>query len=79
MQAMMGKGNSKPSYSFMAQLAKDVTNPYEAPGLLMMGKADGEGRVDSVLLKKINNNLMLKLTANFMSNKTEDGALAGDL
>lgn len=79
MQAMMGKGNSKPNYSFMAQLAKDMTSPYEAPGLLMMGKADGEGRVDSVLLKKINSNLMLKLTANFMSSKTEDGALAGDL
>lgn len=41
MQAMMGKGSSKPNYSFMAQLAKDITNPYEAPGLLMMGKADG--------------------------------------
>ena len=75
----MGKGSSKPTYSFMAQLAKDITNPYEAPGLLMMGKADGDGRVDSVLLKKLNNNLMLKLTANFMSSKTEDGALAADV
>jgi len=80
MQAMMmGKGPAKPTYSFMAQLAKEVTNPYEAPGLLMMGKADGEGRVDSVLLKKLNNNFMLKLSANFMNSKTEDGALAGDL
>ena len=79
MQAMMGKGSNKPSYSFMAQLARDVTSPYEAPGLLMMGKADGEGKVDSVLLKKLNNNLMLKLSANFMSSKTDDGALAGDL
>ena len=79
MQAMMGKGSSKPTYSFMAQLAKDISNPYEAPGLLMMGKADGEGKVDSVLLKKLNNNLMLKLTANFMSSKTEDGALAADI
>ena len=79
MQAMMGKGSNKPSYSFMAQLAKDVSNPYEQPGLLMMGKADGEGRVDSVILKKLSSNLMLKLTANFMSSKTDDGALAGDL
>jgi hypothetical protein len=79
MQAMMGKGSSKPTYSFMAQLAQDISNPYEAPGLLMMGKADGEGRVDAVLLKKLTSSLMLKLSANFMSSKTEDGALAGDL
>lgn len=45
----------------------------------MLGKADGDGKVDSILLKKINNNLNLKLSANFMSNKTDDGALAGDL
>lgn len=28
MQAMMGKGGSKPTYTFTAQLAKDVTSPY---------------------------------------------------
>ena len=79
MQAMMGKGPSKPNYSFMAQLAPDITSPIQAPGLLMMGKFDGEGRVDGILLKKLTKNLMLKLSANFMSSKTEDGALAGDL
>lgn len=79
MQAMMGRGTSKPTYTFTAQLARDITSPYEAPGLLMMAKADGEGRVDSILLKKLSNNLNLKLSANFMSNKTEDGALAADL
>ena len=40
MQAMMGKRSSKPTYSFTAQLAKDITSPFEAPGLLMMGKFD---------------------------------------
>eukprot|EP00178_Gracilaria_changii_P007796 TRINITY_DN24319_c0_g1_i1.p1 TRINITY_DN24319_c0_g1~~TRINITY_DN24319_c0_g1_i1.p1 ORF type:complete len:245 (-),score=18.32 TRINITY_DN24319_c0_g1_i1:29-763(-) len=79
MQMMMGRGPAKPSYSFMAQLAREVTSPYEAPGLLMMGKADGDGKVDSVLLKKLNSNLMLKLSANFANSKTDDGALAGDI
>lgn len=79
MQAMMGRGSSKPTYTFTAQLAKDVTSPFEAPGMLMMGKVDGEGRVDSILLKKLSNNLNLKLSANFMSSKTDDGALAADL
>lgn len=35
--------------------------------------------MDSILLKKLASNLNLKLSANFMSNKTDDGALAADL
>lgn len=75
---MMGKGGSKPTYSFMTQVAQDVSSPAEPPGLLMMGKMDSEGRVDSVLLKRLSAGWNLKLSANFMSNKTEDGAMGAD-
>lgn len=78
MQMMMGGRGSKPNYTFMANVAKDVTSPMEAPGLMLMGKVDGEGRVDSVLLKKLSSRWNMKLSANFMSSKTEDGALGAD-
>lgn len=78
MQMMMGRGQAKPNYTFMTQVSRDVTNPMEAPGLLMMGKMDSEGRVDSVILKKLSSRWNMKLSANFMSNKTEDGALGAD-
>jgi hypothetical protein len=75
---MMGGRGSKPTYTFMTQVAKDVTSQMEAPGLMLMGKMDSEGRVDSVLLKKLNSRWNLKLSGNFMSSKTEDGALGAD-
>lgn len=78
MQMMMGGKGSKPTYTFMTQVAKDVTSPMEAPGLMLMGKMDSEGRVDSVLLKKLSSRWNLKLSANFLSSKTEDGALGAD-
>ncbi len=78
MQMMMGRGGSKPNYTFMTQVVRDVTSPMESPGLILMGKMDGEGRVDSILLKRLSARWNLKLSANFMSNKTEDGALGAD-
>ena len=78
MQMMMGRGGSKPNYTFMTQVVRDVTSPMEAPGLILMGKMDGEGRVDSILVKRLNARWNLKLSANFMSSKTEDGALGAD-
>lgn len=80
MQAMMGgRGSPKPTYTFTAQFVRDLTSPYDPPGMLMMGKVDSEGRVDGVLVKRLADRLNLKLAANFMSSKTEDGALAADL
>ena len=79
MQAMMGRGGSKPTYTFMTQVAQDITNPTEAPGLLLMGKTDSEGRVDAVLLKKLSKNLNLKCSANYMNSKTDDAGLGADL
>jgi len=70
MQMMMGKGQAKPTYTFMTQVAKDVTSPMEAPGLMMMGKVDSEGRVDAVLLKKLTGGWSMKLAGNFMNSKT---------
>lgn len=78
MQMMMGGRGSKPTYTFMTQVAKDVTSPMEPPGLMLMGKMDSEGRVDSVLLKRLSSRWNMKLSANFMSSKTEDGALGAD-
>jgi len=46
---------------------------------MLLGKVDSEGRVDSILMKKIANGLNLKLSANFLNSKTEDGALGADL
>jgi len=79
MQAMMGRGGAKPTYTFMTQVAKDITNPAEAPGLLLMGKGDSEGRIDAILLKKLSKNLNLKLSANYMNSKTDDAGLGADL
>ena len=79
MAAMMGRGSSKPTYTMTAQLAKDVISPYDPPGLLLVSKFDNEGKVDGILLKRLANNLNLKLSANFMSSKTDDGALGADL
>jgi len=70
MQMMMGKGQAKPTYTFMTQVAKDVTSPMEAPGIMMMGKVDSEGRVDAVLLKKLTGGWSMKLAGNFMNSKT---------
>jgi hypothetical protein len=44
----------------------------------MVGKMDSEGKVDSILMKRLSNHWNMKLSANFMSSKTEDGALAAD-
>jgi hypothetical protein len=79
MQAMMGKGPAKPTYTFLTQVARDVTSPNEAPGLMLVGKFDTEGRVDSILMKKLGGGWNLKLSGNFMNSKTEDGALGADL
>jgi hypothetical protein len=76
---MMGRGSAKPTYSFMTQVVRDVSSPIEPPGLMLMGKMDGEGRVDSVLLKRLSSRWNFKASANFMSNKTEEGALGADL
>ena len=78
MQMMMGGRGSKPTYTFMTQVAKDITSPMEPPGLMLMGKMDNEGRVDSVLLKRLSSSWNMKLSANFMSSKTEDGVLCAD-
>lgn len=78
MQMMMGGRGSKPVYTFMTQVAKDVSSPMEPPGLMLVGKSDSEGRVDSILLKRLSSNWNMKLSANFMSNKAEDGALGAD-
>ena len=79
MQMMMGRGTSKPTYTFMSQVVQGITSPMEAPGLMLMGKVDSEGRVDSIILKKLAAGLSLKLSAQFMNSKTEDGALGADL
>lgn len=78
MQMMMGRGPAKPNYTFMTQVVRDVTSPIEPPGLLLVGKMDSEGKVDSILMRKLSNHWNMKLSANFMSSKTDDGALAAD-
>jgi len=68
---MMGRTPSKPTYTLTAQVVQDITSPQEAPGIIMMGKTDNEGRKDAIFLKKLNKNWNLKLSGNFHSSKFE--------
>lgn len=45
----------------------------------MVGKVDNEGRVDGVFIKKLTNNLSMKVTGNFQSSNVDQGVLSVDL
>ena len=45
----------------------------------MVGKVDNEGRVDGVFIKKITNNLSMKITGNFQSFNVDQGVLSVNL
>lgn len=45
----------------------------------MLGKADNEGKVDAIFVKKLTKNLSLKLHASFLNSNVEQGAVSTEL
>ena len=44
-----------------------------------MGKADGDGKVDAILIRKLTNNINARLTGSFQSSNVEQGMLSLDV
>lgn len=77
MNPMMMPTQSKPTYTFNTQLVRDIKG--QDPGVVMVGKVDNDGRVDGVFVKKLTNNLSMKVTGNFQSSNVEQGVVSVDL
>jgi hypothetical protein len=45
----------------------------------MMGKADNEGKVDAIFVRKLTRNLALKINAGFQSSNVEQGIVNAEL
>ena len=58
---------SKPTYTFTTQLVRDVKGPTEHPGVVMLGKADSDGKVDAILLKNVSKNINARFTGSFQT------------
>ena len=71
MNPMMMPMQSKPTYTFTTQLVRDVRG--QEPGMIMQGKVDNEGKVDGILVKKLTNNLSMKVTGSFPSSNVDQG------
>ena len=44
-----------------------------------MGKADSDGKVDAILMRKLHENIMLRMTGSFQNSNVEQGLLSADL
>lgn len=65
MNPMMPPVAQKPSYTFTTQLVQDIRG--QEPHTIMMGKADGEGKVDAILIRKLHENINARITGSFQS------------
>lgn len=74
---MMPPTTQKASYTFTTQLVRDIRG--QEPYTIMMGKAEGDGKVDGIFMKRFNKNLMLKLTGSFQNSNLEQGVISADL
>lgn len=74
---MMMQGQQKPTFTFTTQLVQDIRG--QEPYTVMMGKADNEGKVDAIFVRKLHPNLSLKLTGSFMNSNVEQGHLSAEL
>lgn len=45
----------------------------------MVGKVDNDGKVDGVFVKKLTDNISMKVTGNFQSSNIDQGVLSVDL
>ena len=48
---MMQGGAQKPTYTFTTQLVQDIRG--QQPYTILMGKADNEGKVDAIIVRKL--------------------------
>lgn len=67
----------KPTYTFTTQLVQDIRG--QEPYTIMMGKADNEGKVDAIFIRKLHENVSLKLTGAFQSSNVEQGVLVAEV
>ncbi len=51
MMMMQGGGAQKPTYTFTTQLVQDIRG--QQPYTILMGKADNEGKVDAIIVRKL--------------------------
>lgn len=70
---MMMQPPQKPTYTFTTQLVQDIRG--QEPYTVMMGKLDSEGRIDAIFVRKLLDNLSLKLSGNFLSSDVEKGVI----
>ena len=70
---MMPAQQQKPIYSFTTQLVQDIRG--QEPYTVMMGKADNEGKVYAILVRKLHPNISFKLTGSFQSSNVEQGVV----
>lgn len=74
---MMMPTQQKPTYTFTTQLVQDIRG--QEPYTIMMGKADNEGKVDAIFVRKLHKLLSLKVTGSFQSSNVEQGMLGAEL
>lgn len=66
----------KPTYTFTTQLVQDIRG--QEPYTVMVGKADNEGKVDAIFIRKLLDNLTLKVAGSFQSSNVEQGDLSAE-
>lgn len=74
---MMMQAPQKPTFTFTTQLVQDIRG--QEPYTVLMGKADNEGKVDAILVRKLTENLSLKLSGNFPNSNVEQGMIGAEL
>jgi len=74
---MMMPVQQKPTYTFTTQLVQDIRG--QEPQTIMMGKADNEGKVDAIFVRKLHPMLQLKVTGSFQSSNVDQGVMGAEL
>lgn len=74
---MMMQVQQKPTYSFTTQYVHDLRG--QEPGAVLMGQADTEGKVRTIIMKKINKNLNFKVEGAFQSSNVDQGMVTTEL
>jgi len=74
---MMPPQPNNPLYVFTTQLVRDIKG--REPTTIMVGKIDTEGKVDSILVKKLNEYFSLRLTGQFMNKNLDQGMLMAEI
>lgn len=76
MNPMMMPQMVKPTYSFTTQLVRDIRG--QEPYTVMMGKTDNEGKVDAIFIRKLHENVSMRVTGSFQTSNVDQGMLTVD-